>query len=151
MYKSRVLIGFLLFVIVAILLAVGGYALYQFGYSQGYATGLVMSTAEEGAAMIPHQAFPPSRYYGHMGYGGFSRPIFLCFAGGAFLLALFMILKTIRFLTWRSMVGADPDKWHKHWRQHRWHGPPGWYGDDEPEPQGSDPGSEGTPESDQAS
>ena len=150
MYKSRFLIGFLVLVIVAILLAIGGYALYQLGYSQGVANGLALSPAEEGAAMLPHQAFPPLRYYGHMGYGSFSRPIFLCFAGGAFLLALFMILKTIRFLTWRSMMGSNPEKCYKHWRRHR-HGPPGWYGDDEPEPQGSAPGSEGTPESDQAS
>ena len=150
MYKSRFLIGFLVFVIVAILLAIGGYALYQLGYSQGYAAGLVMSAAEEGAEMIPHQAFPPLRYYGHMGYGGFSRPLLLCFAGGAFLVALLMILKTIRFLTWRSMVGSDPKKWPKHWRTHR-HGPPGWYSDDEPEPQGSETGSEGSPDSDKAS
>jgi hypothetical protein len=147
MYKSRFLIGFLVFVIVAILLAIGGYALYQLGYSQGYATGFAMSAAEEGAALIPHQSIPPMGYYGHLGYGGFSRPLLLCFAGGAFLIALFMILKTIRFLTWRSMMGTDPEKWHKHWRRRR-HGPPGWYGADEPGPQDSESGSEGTPESD---
>jgi len=149
MYKSRFLIGFLVFVIVAILLAVGGYALYQFGYSQGYVTGLAVSAAKEGAALIPHQVFPPIGYYGHLGYGGFSRPLLLCFAGGAFLLALFMIIKTIRFLTWRSMVGSDPEKWHNLWRRTHWHGPPGWIRYDEPEPEGTESGTEDTPKGDE--
>jgi len=148
MYKSRFLIGFLVFVIVAMILVIGGYALYQFGYSQGYVTGLAVSAAEEGAVLIPHQAIPPIGFYGHMGYGGFSRPWLLCFAGGAFLLALFTILKTIRILTWRSMVGSDPKKWQKHWRSHRWHGPPGWVGVDESGPEASESGTEDTPKSD---
>ena len=61
MYKSRFLIGFLVFVIVAILLAIGGFALYQLGYSQGYTTGLAMSSVEEGAALLPHQSIQPFR------------------------------------------------------------------------------------------
>jgi hypothetical protein len=147
MYKTRFLIGFLVFVILAILLAVGGYALHQLGYSQGYATSLSVSAAEEGAALIPHQAVPALRYYGHIGYGGFSRPLLLCFAGSAFLLAIFMILKTIRFLTWRSMVGADPEKWHRHWRRHYQHAPPWWNEDDESKPSDSDPGGQENPRS----
>ena len=146
MYKSRFLIGFLVFVIVAILLAIGGFALYQLGYSQGYSTGLAMSSVEEGAALLPHQSIQHFGYYPYLGYGGFSRPLLLCFAGGAFLLVLFTILKSIRFLTWRSMMGAEPDKWHRYWRHHR-HGPPGWYGDDDPKPQGSEPKADGNPES----
>jgi hypothetical protein len=137
MFKSRFLIGFLVFIIVAILLVAGGFAVYQLGYSQGYATSLAVSTAEEGVKLIPQQAFPHPGYYWYIGYGGFFRPLLLCFAIVAFLLALFTILKTIRFLTWRSMIASDPEKWHRHWRRYR-HGPPGWYGYQESETQESE-------------
>ena len=146
MYKTRLLIGFLVFVIAAILLAVGGFVVYQLGYSHGYANGLAMTAADSFAEQLPHQSIQPNGYYRYLGYGGFPRPLLLCFAGGAFLLALFTILKAIRFLTWRSMIGTDPDKWHMYWRHHH-HGPRGWYDHGEPKTQGSEPQAEDNPES----
>jgi hypothetical protein len=132
MYKSRFLIGFLVFLVLAISLAVGSYALYQFGYSQGYTTGVTLSAVEESPAFIPGTALAPVGLYGYPGLWGFTRPLLLCFAAGAFLIVLFTISKTIRFLTWRSIMSSDPEKWHNHWRRYHRHGPPGWYGDDQP-------------------
>lgn len=138
MYKSRFLVGFLVFLVLAISLMVGGYALYQLGYSQGYTTGLALSAVEEGAALVPHPDVPPLGTYGHLGYIGFTRPLLLCFAAGAFLLALFTISKTLRFLTWRSLLASDPEKWHRQWRPHHWQAHPGWTGDDNSEPEGAE-------------
>ena len=132
MYKSRILIGFLVFLVLVISLAAGSYALYQFGYSQGYATGMTPSAVEEGAALVPGTIPAPLGPYAYPGFWGFTRPLLLCFAAAAFLIALFTISKTIRFLTWRSIMASDPEKWHSHWRRYHRHGPPGWYGEDQP-------------------
>ncbi len=138
MYKSRFLIGFLVFLVLAISLAAGSYALYQLGYSQGYSTGVTLSAVEKSPALIPDPALAPLGPYVYPGFWGFSRPLLLCFAAGAFLLALFTISKTIRFLTWRSVMASDPEKWHSHWRRYHRHGPPGWYGEDQPKAEESE-------------
>ncbi|MDY7075542.1 MAG: hypothetical protein SXV54_01330 [Chloroflexota bacterium] len=132
MSKKWFLVKAMVALVVIVLLATGGYAVYRTGWSQGYAAGQLATKGEEGATIPP--GFHPGRPFG---FAPHRVSLLLTVILGLLFLAL--TGKLIRFVIWGAafhpmMAGSWPRHWRRTARWHRMHGPtPPWCWDwDEP-------------------
>lgn len=120
MTGKRIFVGMLLTLVVVALLALGGAAIYQAGFTQGAMANLTLPEGGEFPVM-PHSGVP----LGYMPLGWHAGPrvgllgLFplLCF-GGFFFLVL-MCGFGFRKRAWRHYGPG----WHEHWKHY---GPPPW-------------------------
>ena len=104
--------------IVVVLLILGGFAIHQISWSQGYRMGQ-LATGGEGGAVVPYAPY------------GFGRPGLFITIGLIFLL-LIVMGKFFRFWAWKTVGGPwmmahgpRSEYWARRW--HRFHGPvPPW-------------------------
>jgi hypothetical protein len=124
MFRKRPFWGIFTTIVIAILLVVGGIALYRWGYVQGYATGY--SGEGESALMWPGDFHHGRAFY-------FARPMmFFPFSPLFGLFLFFMLIFAIKRLfwhrRWRMAAGDHPEDWKGHYgpMRHHWGPPPPW-------------------------
>jgi len=117
-------------VVIGLLIA-GGSAIRRAGWSQGYATGRLEATAQDGA--VPQVPYGLGHYRGrHLGPVPSLHGVGLLFGVGFLVLALVAIGRFFHFWAWRkadspwaTAEGPTGGRWARHW--HRHHGPmPFW-------------------------
>lgn len=130
MSHKRFLTAVLAAVLVVGLLIVGGSAIRQSAWSQGYMMGQLAAGGD--GAVAPYAPYGyPGRFFGYSSS--------LCGVGPLFTLGLLFLLfvvvgKAFRFWAWKKVSGPEGERWAKHWaehwRRHHGHRPP-WCWDQE--------------------
>ena len=131
MSKTRFLIVPLAALIIVCLLILGGFAIHQISWSQGYRMGQ-LAAGGEGGAVVPYAPYG----FGHRG---------LFITIGLLFLLLIVTGKFFRFWAWKTIGGPwmmahgpRSEYWARRW--HRFHGPmPPWFWGWEEPPEKAEP------------
>jgi hypothetical protein len=141
MFRRFFVLRILFSIVVVALIALGGFAIYRAGLTQGYMTGL-QAASSAGNPVVPNNFPVPWGYYGP--FGGFPvlLPILAIFVlliiVRLALFPLFIMGGAMRHMGWwhRSAAGGPEfEAWTREWKKHSGHMAPPWAWHDQTPPE----------------